>query len=123
MKLMKQEKKKNESSDSDTEFSQSEIPKSGQQHDHTYHSYVKPDELIKNYEEKIDALKKQFEKERAEQKDEYDKMKRELRYENNLLKKSLEKIKKELLDLTDEKHVNQIVKNRLKDHFSESDPR
>ena len=78
---MKQEKKKNESSDSDTEFSQSEIPKSGQQHDHTYHSYVKPDELIKNYEEKIDALKKQFEKERAEQKDEYDKMKKELRYE------------------------------------------
>lgn len=120
MKLMKQEKKKNESSDSDTEFSQSEIPKSGQQHDHTYHSYVKPDELIKNYEEKIDALKKQFEKERAEQKDEYDKMKKELRYENNLLKKSLEKIKKELLDLTDEKHVNQIVKNRLKDHFSEA---
>ena len=88
------------------------------------HNYTKPDEMINNYEAKIEALKKQFQKEKLEMKDAFDKQKRQLRAENNLLKKSLDKIEIDLKSLkdstTDKKHIDGIVKDRLKDHFSEA---
>ena len=97
-----------------------DFKKSSQAHDHTYHSYVKSDELIKDYEAKLDALKTEFQKVRKEERDAFDREKRQLRLKNNLLKKELSKIKEDLENLTDSKHINDIVKKRLNSHFSEA---
>ena len=74
MKLSK-ESNHSEESDSDSYIGEMGHTESNQEHNHTDHSYVKSDELIIGYEAKLDALKKQFEKEKTEQKEKFERMK------------------------------------------------
>ena len=122
-----QEMEKNdENSDSDSDFTETDPVKSSRAPDHTDHSYVKSDELIIDYEAKLDALKKQFEKEKKEQKEKFEKEKRNLRVENNTLKAKLRKVQRDLSNLSDsttekgKKNIDDVVRKRLNDHFTEA---
>ena len=88
------------------------------------HNYTKGNDIIDDYEAKLDALKKQFQKEREEQKALFLEEKKKLKQENLEITRKMKKAERDLKNMSDKttkkgrNHIDSVVRTRLQDHFT-----